>query len=78
MVSQDWEEIADVCLNAFLRSTSRKGTGHLDMKATALSKMTSAKEFIKLKKRLVHAVERLDSYREADMVENEQLETRAS
>lgn len=39
-----------------------------------LSKMTSAKEFAKLKKRLVHAVERLDSYREADMIENEQLE----
>lgn len=40
--------------------------------------MTSAKEFAKLKKRLVHAVERLDSYREADLIENEQLETRAS
>lgn len=35
--------------------------------------MTSAKEFAKLKKRLVHAVERLDSCREAaDLAENEE------
>ncbi|XP_011685214.1 PREDICTED: protein PTHB1 [Wasmannia auropunctata] len=70
----DWEEIADVSLSAFLRSTSRKSTGHLDTKSATLTKMTSAKEFAKLKKRLVHAVERLDSYRETDMAENEQLE----
>ncbi|EGI70320.1 Protein PTHB1 [Acromyrmex echinatior] len=70
----DWEEIADVSLSAFLRSTSRKSTSHLDTKATTLTKMTSAKEFAKLKKRLVHAIERLDSCREADIVENEQLE----
>ncbi|XP_071628564.1 protein PTHB1-like [Temnothorax longispinosus] len=75
----DWEEIADVSLSAFLRSTSRKGTSYLDAKpASTLSKMTSAKEFAKLKKRLVHAIERLDSCREADMVENEQLEAGAS
>jgi len=36
--------------------------------------MTSTKEFSKLKKHLVHAIERLDSCREADIVENEQLE----
>lgn len=36
--------------------------------------MTSVKEFTKLKKRLIHAVERLDSYREADIAENEPLE----
>ncbi|KAG5343571.1 PTHB1 protein, partial [Acromyrmex charruanus] len=70
----DWEEIADVSLSAFLRSTSRKSTSHLDTKATTLTKMTSTKEFTKLKKRLVHAIERLDSCREADIVENEQLE----
>lgn len=36
----------------------------------------TVKEFAKLKKRLVHAVERLDSCREAaDLTENEQLET---
>jgi len=42
-----------------------------------LSKITSTKEFAKLKKRLAHAVERLDSYRETDMAEreNEQSET---
>lgn len=38
-----------------------------------LSKMSN-KEFAKLKKRLVHAVERLDSYRETDIAENEQSE----
>ncbi|XP_018362965.1 PREDICTED: protein PTHB1 [Trachymyrmex cornetzi] len=70
----DWEEIADVSLSAFLRSTSRKSTSHLDTKSTTLTKMTSTKEFTKLKKRLVHAIERLDSCREADIVENEQLE----
>ncbi|XP_039302648.1 protein PTHB1 isoform X2 [Solenopsis invicta] len=70
----DWEEIVDVSLSTFLRSTSRKSTGHLDAKPTTLTKMTSTKEFTKLKKRLVHAVERLDSCREADMVEKEQLE----
>ncbi|XP_026823747.1 protein PTHB1 [Ooceraea biroi] len=69
----DWEEIADVGLCTFLRSTSKKSIGHLDTKPVTLSKMTS-KEFAKLKKRLVHAVERLDSYRETDMAENEQLE----
>ncbi|XP_012526471.2 protein PTHB1 [Monomorium pharaonis] len=69
----DWEEIADVCLSTFLRSTSRKATGHLDAKPTLLTKMTSTKEFTKLKKRLVHAVERLDSCREADS-EKEQVE----
>lgn len=43
---------------------------------TTLSKMTSVKEFAKLKKRLIHAIERLDSYRETtDIPENEQLET---
>jgi hypothetical protein len=36
--------------------------------------MTSNKEFAKLKKRLAHAVERLDSYRETDMAESEQSE----
>ncbi|XP_025073837.1 protein PTHB1 [Pogonomyrmex barbatus] len=71
----DWEEIADVSLSTFLRYTSRKSTSYLDAKAPTLSKMTSTKEFAKLKKRLVHAVERLDSYREADMAENEQLES---
>ncbi|XP_018053498.1 PREDICTED: protein PTHB1 [Atta colombica] len=70
----DWEEIADVSLSAFLRSTSRKSTSHLDTKPTTLTKMTSTKEFSKLKKHLVHAIERLDSCREADIVENEQLE----
>ncbi|XP_018340743.1 PREDICTED: protein PTHB1 [Trachymyrmex septentrionalis] len=70
----DWEEIADVSLSAFLRSTSRKSTSHLDTKSATLTKMTSIKEFTKLKRRLVHAIERLDSCREADIVENEQLE----
>ncbi|XP_032690856.1 protein PTHB1-like [Odontomachus brunneus] len=71
----DWEEIADAGLCTLLRSTSRK-SGHLEAtKPTALSKMTSVKEFAKLKKRLVHAVERLDSCREVtDLAENEQLE----
>lgn len=73
-IPQDWEEIADVGLSTFLRSTSRKSIGHLDAKPVTLNKMTSAKEFAKLKKRLIHAVERLDSYREADVPENEQLE----
>jgi len=36
--------------------------------------MTTVKEFAKLKKRLIHAVERLDSHREADIAENEPLE----
>ncbi|XP_020292987.1 protein PTHB1-like [Pseudomyrmex gracilis] len=72
----DWEEIADAGLSALLRSMSRKSStiGHLDAKTTALNKMTSVKEFAKLKKRLVHAIERLDTYREDDMTENEQLE----
>ncbi|XP_011154382.1 protein PTHB1 [Harpegnathos saltator] len=70
----DWEEMADAGLCALLRSTSRKSS-HLDAKPATLSKMTSVKEFAKLKKRLVHAVERLDSCREAaDLAENEQSE----
>lgn len=40
--------------------------------------MTTVKEFAKLKKRLIHAVERLDSYREGDITENESLEAGAS
>lgn len=41
--------------------------------------MTSVKEFAKLKKRLIHAIERLDSYREStDIAENEPSEAGAS
>ncbi|KAL6448315.1 hypothetical protein ACFW04_000339 [Cataglyphis niger] len=75
----DWEEIADASLSAFLRSMSKKSVGHLDAKPATLSKMTSAKEFAKLKKRLIHAIERLDSYQEStNIAENEQLEAGTS
>ncbi|XP_050465963.1 protein PTHB1 [Cataglyphis hispanica] len=75
----DWEEIADASLSAFLRSMSKKSIGHLDAKPATLSKMTSAKEFAKLKKRLIHAIERLDSYQEStNIAENEQLEAGTS
>ncbi|XP_070154713.1 protein PTHB1-like [Polyergus mexicanus] len=75
----DWEEIVDASLSAFLRSMSKKSIGHLDAKPATLSKMTSAKEFAKLKKRLIHAVERLDNYQETtNIAENKQLEAGAS
>lgn len=74
-ISQDWEEIADAGLGALLRSISRK-SGYLDQpKSTTMHKMTSIKDLTRLKKRLVHVIERLDSCRESDIAENEQSET---
>lgn len=58
---------------------SKKSIAHLDAKPATLSKMTSAKEFAKLKKRLIHAIERLDSYQEStNIAEDEQLEAGTS
>ncbi|CAK9798649.1 Protein PTHB1 [Anthophora quadrimaculata] len=70
----DWEEIADATLSTLLRSVSRKPTVSETRSSTtwnALAPISSGKELSKLKKRLVHAIERLDGSRELDIAEIE-------
>ncbi|CAL7941620.1 unnamed protein product [Xylocopa violacea] len=69
----DWEEIADAALSTLLKSVSRK-SGISEAKSStwnALTPIASGKELNKLKKRLVHAIERLDGSRESDIAEVE-------
>ncbi|XP_066595732.1 protein PTHB1 [Prorops nasuta] len=65
----DWEEVADVTLSVLLKSSKR--SAHQDRKSLTWSKFTSTRDLAKLKKRLAHVVERLDTSREADIAENE-------
>ncbi|CAK9815443.1 Protein PTHB1 [Anthophora plagiata] len=70
----DWEEIADATLSTVLRSVSRKSAVSETRSSTtwnALTPISSGKELSKLKKRLVHAIERLDVSRESDIAEIE-------
>ncbi|CAK9828785.1 Protein PTHB1 [Anthophora retusa] len=70
----DWEEIADATLSTLLKSVSRKSTVSETRSSTtwnALAPISSGKELSKLKKRLVHAIERLDGSRESDIAEIE-------
>ncbi|KOC62575.1 Protein PTHB1 [Habropoda laboriosa] len=70
----DWEEIADVTLTTLLRSVSRKLAISETKSSTtwnALVPIVSNKELSKLKKRLIHTIERLDGTRESDIVEIE-------
>ncbi|XP_015182680.1 PREDICTED: protein PTHB1 [Polistes dominula] len=66
----NWEEVADAGLAAFLRSTSKKPS-NLESKSLTWNKFTSMKDIAKLKKRLTHAVERLDVCKESGIDENE-------
>ncbi|XP_015121440.1 protein PTHB1 [Diachasma alloeum] len=55
----DWEEVADVALFALLRATSRKPENEPSTRQLTWNKFDTARDLAKLKKRLVHAVERL-------------------
>uniref|UniRef100_A0A0C9PRB8 Bbs9_1 protein n=1 Tax=Fopius arisanus TaxID=64838 RepID=A0A0C9PRB8_9HYME len=55
----DWEEVADVALFALLRVTSRKPENEPSTRQLTWNKFDTARDLAKLKKRLVHAVERL-------------------
>ncbi|XP_076167208.1 protein PTHB1-like [Ptiloglossa arizonensis] len=69
----DWEEIADVALTTFLKSVSKK-SGTTDAKPlmwNTITPIVSSKDLAKLKKRLVHAIERLDESRGTDIAEIE-------
>ncbi|KAK2576721.1 hypothetical protein KPH14_005377 [Odynerus spinipes] len=66
----DWEEVADAGLAAFLKSISKKQAIG-DIKSLAWNRFTSMKDVSKLKKRLTHAVERLDVCKESGIDENE-------
>ncbi|XP_076648785.1 protein PTHB1-like [Halictus rubicundus] len=69
----DWEEIADAALTAVLRSVSKK-PAVLETKPTAWNAMApiaSVKELAKLKKRLAHAIERVDDANGSDIAEVE-------
>ncbi|KAI4486516.1 hypothetical protein M0804_005886 [Polistes exclamans] len=66
----NWEEVADAGLAAFLRFISKK-SANSESKSLAWNKFTSMKDIAKLKKRLTHAVERLDVCKESGIDENE-------
>ncbi|XP_053997673.1 protein PTHB1 [Hylaeus anthracinus] len=69
----DWEEIADVALTTLLKSVSKK-LGTTESKSLTWGTITpiaSSKELAKLKKRLVHAIERLDESRGSNIAEVE-------
>ncbi|XP_076632670.1 protein PTHB1-like [Colletes latitarsis] len=69
----DWEEIADATLTTLLRSVSKKPTITESKPLTwnTVTPIVSTKELAKLKKRLVHAIERLDESRGSDIAEIE-------
>ncbi|KAL2718938.1 protein PTHB1 isoform X1 [Vespula squamosa] len=67
----NWEEVADAGLAAFLRSVSKKQANNAENKSFSWNKFTSMKDVAKLKKRLTHAVERLDDSKESGIDENE-------
>ncbi|XP_047362045.1 protein PTHB1 isoform X2 [Vespa velutina] len=67
----NWEEVADAGLAVFLRSVSKKQTNNTENKSFSWNKFTSMKDIAKLKKRLTHAVERLDDCKESGIDENE-------
>ncbi|XP_046830544.1 protein PTHB1 isoform X2 [Vespa crabro] len=67
----NWEEVADAGLAVFLRSISKKQTNNTENKSFSWNKFTSMKDIAKLKKRLTHAVERLDDCKESGIDENE-------
>ncbi|KAI4502979.1 hypothetical protein M0802_002023 [Mischocyttarus mexicanus] len=66
----NWEEVTDAGLAAFLRFVSKKST-NADSKSLTWNKFTSMKDIAKLKKRLTHAVERLDVCKDSGIDENE-------
>ncbi|XP_015437282.1 PREDICTED: protein PTHB1 [Dufourea novaeangliae] len=69
----DWEEIADAALATILRSVT-KNPGTTETKSITWNSITpfaSVKELAKLKKRLGHAIERLDEAKGSDIAEIE-------
>ncbi|KAG7198808.1 hypothetical protein KM043_001782 [Ampulex compressa] len=69
----DWEEIANVALASLLRSVARK-SGTADAKSPAWNPLTAGKDLTKLKKRLIHAMERFDACKENNIAEDESTE----
>lgn len=70
---QDWEEIADATLAMVLKTFAKK-SGVPETKSSTLNAITpiaSSKELARLKKRLAHAIERLDDAHGSDIVEIE-------
>ncbi|XP_046143779.1 protein PTHB1 [Osmia bicornis bicornis] len=69
----DWEEIADAALTVLLKSVSRKASiaETRTVSSNAITPIATNKELAKLKKRLVHAIERLDLSKGSDIAEIE-------
>ncbi|XP_076670959.1 protein PTHB1-like isoform X2 [Andrena cerasifolii] len=69
----NWEEIADAALVTLLRFVSKKPSlsETKPFSWNTVTPMTTSKELGKLKKRLVHAIERLDDTRGSDIAEIE-------
>ncbi|XP_076243990.1 protein PTHB1-like [Calliopsis andreniformis] len=69
----DWEEIADVALMSLLRFVSRKPETSESKSLTwsTITPIVTSKELGKLKKRLGHAIERLDDSRGSNIAEIE-------
>ncbi|XP_076375153.1 protein PTHB1 [Megalopta genalis] len=69
----DWEEIADATLTTVLRSVSKKTAVSESKPSTwnAITPIVSTKELARLKKRLAHAIERVDDTNGSDIVEVE-------
>ncbi|CAG5073264.1 Similar to Bbs9: Protein PTHB1 (Mus musculus), partial [Cotesia congregata] len=58
--SNDWEEIADVTLGALLRGTSKKSEHESSVKQLSWNEFKTTRDLLKLKKRIVHAVDRFN------------------
>ncbi|XP_044003955.1 protein PTHB1 [Aphidius gifuensis] len=56
----DWEEVADVALFTLLRVTSKKPESEPSTRQLSWNKLETIRDLAKLKKRLVHAIERLN------------------
>ncbi|XP_076222943.1 protein PTHB1 [Nomia melanderi] len=67
----DWEDIADATLATMLKSFSKKSGIPETKSSNAIAPIASSKELARLKKRLAHAVERLDDAHGSDIVEIE-------
>ncbi|XP_057336127.1 protein PTHB1 isoform X1 [Microplitis mediator] len=57
--SIDWEEIAEVTLAALLRGTSRKSEHESSVRQVSWNEFKTTRDLAKLKKRFIHAVDRL-------------------
>lgn len=60
MFVKDWEEIAEVTLAALLRGTSRKSEHESSVRQVSWNEFKTTRDLAKLKKRFIHAVDRLN------------------